>query len=345
MKKSLFSEKSGMTRREFVKTTAVGMGGLALMNWPKAEVLANQKYPYWGKVVVARDDSATDGPKINPQAIGPLLDEAVYALTDGRGWKGIFPVIKPEDKVAIKINAMLAATLITHEEVLDAIVNKLIDMGLKPGNIMIFDGDAAMSKIYRLKMPSISNKGVRILETGVEGGHGFDQKSKTTFFEGTEVSLARIITEAAHLINVPVLKTHTQSGITFSLKNHVGSIDNPRKIHTNLTNSGAIKPGSIAAINNLKAIKEKTRLVVGDSLFGIYQGSPMANPQFVYNGLIVGADPVAVDHQARIILDKERSKHGIEPLIATHIEEAAHLGVGASLIDIKVISLHRKKMG
>jgi uncharacterized protein (DUF362 family) len=344
MKKSLFSEKCGMTRREFVKTTAVGAAGLALIDWSVNEGQASQKYPYWGKVVVARDDLATDGSKINTKAVAPLLEEAVNALTDGRGWQGIFPVIKAEDKVAVKINAMTAATLITHEEVLTVIVDKLIAMGLKPGNIMIFDGDAAVSKIYRLKMPSIRDKGVRILETGVEGGEGFDQKTKTTFLEGTEVTLARIITEAAHLINVPVLKTHTQSGITFSLKNHVGSIDNPRKIHANLSNFGAIRPGSIAAINNLKAIKEKTRLIVGDSLFGIYQESPMAKPQFVYNGLIVGTDPVAVDHQARIILDKERAKHGVEPLIATHIEESAHLGVGAFLTDIKVTSLHRKKM-
>jgi uncharacterized protein (DUF362 family) len=274
-----------------------------------------------------------------------LLDEAVNALTEGQGWERIFPNIKAEDKVAIKINAMIAATFITHEEVLAAIVNKLISIGLKPENVVVFDGDAAVSKIYRLKMPSISTKGVRLLETGVEGGEGFDQKSKTTLLEGTEVRLTRIITEANHLINVPVLKVHTQSGITFSLKNHVGSIDNPRVIHKNLMNIGPIKPGSIAAINNLKAIKEKTRLIVGDSLFGIYQGSHFGRPQFVFNGLIVGTDPVAVDHQARIILNEERGKHGVEPLQADHIEEAARLGVGASPNDVKVTFLHRKKMG
>lgn len=345
MKKSLFCEKRGMTRREFVKTTAVGTAGLAFMNWAKAEVQANQKYPYWGKVVVARDDSATDGPNINNQVLGPLLDEAVNSLTEGRGWKGIFPVIKAKDKVAIKMNAITAATFITHEEVLAAIINKLIDIGFKAENIVVFDGDAAMSKIYRLKMPSISTKGVRLLETGVEGGEGFEKKSKTNLLEGTKVCLPRIITEATHLINVPVLKVHPQSGITFSLKNHVGSIDNPRVIHKNLLNSGAIRPGSIAAINNLKAIKTKTRLIVGDSLFGIYQGTHLGKPQFVYNGLIVGTDPVAVDHQARIILNEERGKHGIEPLQVAHIEEAARLGVGASPNDVEVTSVHRKKMG
>ena len=345
MKKSLFYGKRGMTRREFVKTTAIGTAGLALMNWPKGEVQANQKYPYWGKVVVARDDLATDGPKINTQVVGPLLNDAVNVLTEGRGWGAIFPAIKPGDKVAIKINAFNSAKLISNEEVLDAIVIKLIDIGFKPANIIVFDGDGVSSRIYRLKMPSIPNKGFRILETFVKGGGGFDQKSKPPFLEGAEVSLTRIITESTHLINVPVLKNHSLSGITFSLKNHVGSIDNPRVIHMNSSLTGKIIPGSIAAINNLPAIKEKTRLIVGDGLFGIYQGGPGGSPQFAYNGLIVGTDPVAVDHQARIILDEERGKHGVEPLVATHIEEAAHLGIGASPSDIKVIPLHRKKMG
>ena len=296
MKKSLFCEKRGMTRREFVKTTAVGTAGLAFMNWAKAEVQANQKYPYWGKVVVARDDSATDGPKINTQVVSSLLEEAVNALTDGQGWRAIFPVIKPEDTVAIKINAMTYVKLITNEEVLDAIVIKLIDIGFNPGNIIVFDGDASVSKVTSLEMPSIRKKGVRILETGA-GGEGFDPKSQTPFLDGTEVRLSRIITESNHLINVPVLKTHSGgSGVTFALKNHVGSIDNPRLVHKGLAAFTGIKPGSIAAINNLQGIKEKTRLIVGDSLLGIYQGGPFGNPQFAYNGLIVGTDPVAVDH-------------------------------------------------
>jgi len=240
---------------------------------------------------------------------------------------------------------MTYVTLITHEEVLDAIVIKLIDIGFNPGNIIVFDGDASVSKVTRLEMPSIRKKGVRILETGA-GGEGFDPKSQTPFLDGTEIRLSRIITESNHLINVPVLKTHSGgSGVTFALKNHVGSIDNPRLVHKGLAAFTGIKPGSIAAINNLQGIKEKTRLIVGDSLLGIYQGGPFGNPQFAYNGLIVGTDPVAVDHQARIILDEERSKHSVEPLVATHVEESAQLGIGASPNDVKVISLHRKKMG
>ena len=342
MKKSFFCKESRMTRREFVKTTAVGTAGLAFMNWAKAEVQANQKYPYWGKVVVARDDSATDGPKINTKVVGSLLDEAVNALTDGRGWGRIFPVIKSEDRVAIKINSFRFGTMITHEEVMDVIVSKLIDLGFKAENIIIFDGDDMSTKVTTLMMPSIREKGVRVLNQSSEKS---DPKSRAAFPEGGSVYLTRIISDSTYLINVPVLKDHGSAGITFSLKSHVGSVDNPRAIHQNYGSGNAINPGTIAAINNLQAIKEKTCLIVGDGLFGIYQGGPTGNPQFVYNGLIVGTDPVAVDHQARIILDEERAKHSLRPLVASHIEEAAYLGVGASPNDVKVTPLHRKKTG
>jgi uncharacterized protein (DUF362 family) len=344
MKKSLFCEKSGMTRREFVRTTAVGTAGLAFMNLPKAEALANQKYPYWGKVVVARDDSATDGHKINPQVIGPLLDEAVYALTDGRGWKGIFSAIKPRERVAIKINSMNPGigTLITHEEVLGVIIGKLMDLGAKPGNIIIFDGYSDSVSVTSLEMASIKDKGAKVLNTV---NYTFDNNARATFAKGDEVCLSRIITDAAYLINVPVLKDHFNAGVTFSLKSHVGSVDRPWRIHQGSVFVNDIFAGSIAAINNIRGIKEKTCLIVGDGLFGIYQGGPGGKPQFVYNGLIVGTDPVAVDHQARIILDEERAKHRLKPLVASHIEEASRLEVGASPNDVKVIPLDRKKMG
>jgi uncharacterized protein (DUF362 family) len=291
---------------------------------------------------VARDDSATDGPKIDIMVVGSLLDEAVNALTDGQGWKAIFPFIKSEHRIAIKVNAMSGAKLIIHEEVLDAIVIKLMGLGVPAGNIIVFDGDSNSSQISWLRLPSIKKQGVKVFNTSVIG---FDENTKATFPDGQAVSLSRIITDCTYLINIPTLKDHGQSGITFSLKSHVGSIDDPRRIHREMNYRGIIIPETIAAINNLRAIKEKTRLIVGDGLFGIYQGGPGGNPQFAYNGLIVGTDPVAVDHVARTIIDEERAKHGLQPLVVSHIGEATRLGVGASPNDVKLIPLHRKKMG
>ncbi|MDI6753403.1 MAG: hypothetical protein QME78_03300 [Thermodesulfobacteriota bacterium] len=84
-------------------------------------------------------------------------------------------------------------------------------------------------------------------------------------------------------------------------------------------------------------------MIVGDALFGIYQRGPDGSPQFTYNGLIVGTDPVATDHQARLIIDEERDKNGKPPTNPSHIEEAARLGLGTPINEIKVIPVQRKK--
>ncbi len=237
MNRRLFSGQEGLTRREFVKSTAAAAAALGLMSRP-GDARGDSRYPYWGKVVAARDDSATDGPRVNARVVASLLDEAVQALTDGRGWEGIFPDVRPADRVAIKINAFRTGTLITHEEVLEGIAARLVELGIKPGHIVIFDGDSSASKISSLAMASVKSRGVKVLNTGnyaLIASEGFDRNAAAAFAEGGAACLTRIITESNYLINVPVLKDHGVGGITFSLKNHVGSVDSPNLIHRNLT--------------------------------------------------------------------------------------------------------------
>jgi uncharacterized protein (DUF362 family) len=167
------------------------------------------------------------------------------------------------------------------------------------------------------------------------------------------------LTDAAHLINVPVLKSHWEAGVTFALKNHVGSggenIKDRQKIfhlppeegnrlHKNL-GRGRPKAEAIALINTAPDIKNKTRLIVGDALFGIYLRGPSGEPEFVYNGLIVGTDPVATDHQARLIIENERRNNKIPIVPSLHIEQAIRLGLGAPIDEMKVIPVDRTKKG
>ena len=57
-----------INRREFMKTAVVGAAGLALAGLPSGKSEAVQKYPHWGKAVVIRDESATDGVNIQQQS-------------------------------------------------------------------------------------------------------------------------------------------------------------------------------------------------------------------------------------------------------------------------------------
>jgi hypothetical protein len=72
---------------------------------------------------------------------------------------------------------------------------------------------------------------------------------------------------------------------------------------------------------------------------------PISPPDFAYNGLIVGRDPVATDHQVRLIIESERKKRNLPIVPSTHIDHAIKLGLGAPIDEIKVIPLDRTKKG
>ena len=67
-----------------------------------------------------------------------------------------------------------------------------------------------------------------------------------------------------------------------------------------------------------------------DGLLGIYRGGPGGQPQFVYNSVVVGQDPVALDYQGWKILEAERQKHGLTLTQPQHIKTASEMGLGTN---------------
>jgi hypothetical protein len=91
------------------------------------------------------------------------------------------------------------------------------------------------------------------------------------------------------LINVPTVKVHTMTGIAVSLKNYINFSAKPASYHSPSTNLGEIylKP----------EVKGKTRLIIVDVLRPYFGPGPQINPlhRWNYGGIMVGADPVAID--------------------------------------------------
>ena len=322
-----------LSRRQFVKAASKGALGVALaskIGWRSSEVFG--KVSSMSRVVIHRDEQATEGASIREAVVHRMLREAIEALTDGGGWQALFPSYQAGETIAIKINA-IERRMTSHREVVDAIVEGLVGIGGRENDIIVWDRTAGeLSKAgYVLNEGS---SGVRIMATNRLKDR-YDRTQPVTLGNGT-VHLSRILTDATYLINVPILKDHGGAGITFSLKNHLGSIDYPRVLHDN----GLQK--WIAPLYAAPEIRGKTRVIIGDALFGIYKGGPGGSPQFTYNGLIVGTDPVAVDAQARLIIDEERAKHDLRPVRASHLEDAAERGLGTDDPDrIEVITLPR----
>ncbi len=110
------------------------------------------------------------------------------------------------------------------------------------------------------------------------------------------------------LIALPALKAHQQTGIGTVLKNYIMFSGRPSQYHK----SNSSKLGEIW---NLPDVKGKTRLVLVDSLYPLCDKGPQPDPRYKwhYNGLIAGADPVAVETVCLRIIEEKRQALRGEP--------------------------------
>ena len=116
------------------------------------------------------------------------------------------------------------------------------------------------------------------------------------------------------------------------MKNHYGSISKPANYHGPKNNCDPY----IADINDIPAIRNKTRLIVCDALRGCWQGgpAPQAGDIWAYQGIIVGSDPVACDTVGTWVIDAKRQQQGKDPVsgamgaLPPHINTAARIGLG-----------------
>ena len=326
-----------ITRRIFLKRTIGGVGGIVLTNSLANSISSAQPLADMSRVVVATANDLTEGISVNADAAGRTLDAAMKAFTgkstESEAWRSIFPSLAKDDIIGIKINTLFR--LSTHAEVVDAIVRNLVAIGVPENNIIVWDkSDVDLrSSGYQINR---GDNGVRYL------GTGGDYDGKIYRVGGQSKRLSTIMTQMCdHLINVPVLKDHGTSGVTFSLKNHYGTVDNPGTLHGNNCDP------YIAELNDTEPIKEKTRLIILDASLGVYNGGPGGGPQFRYNSLILGQDPVSLDYHCLQIIDEERKKHGLRPVAevgrpAKHIQTAADMGLGTNdpekieLIEIEI---------
>jgi hypothetical protein len=123
---------------------------------------------------------------------------------------------------------------------------------------------------------------------------------------------------------MPILKNHGTTGISFALKNHYGSINNPVAFHgPNATGM----PG----LNNLPAIRERTRLVIGDALTACLTGWGSAKTG---DSILMSFDPVAHDasglrHWIKVAGEEGVATQWAERTANRWLQGAQQLGIGA----------------
>ena len=294
------------TRREFVQQVAGG--ALLLGAQGGAKALAAVTPAGHSKVVVARDNALHNNGVIDDKRVAALLDHAIAQYTGKQNpaaaWKQI---LRNDKRIGVKINGLGSRGIATHPALILAVCERLLQAGIKPGDIVVWDNRTDFVRNCGMSLSSDPNK-IRVTSSEIEGYE--DQQSS---FGVARIKLAKILTRQCDMvINLPILKDHSMAGLTFSMKNMYGVVDRPMDLHANNCSP------AVADLNAIPIVRDKVRFTIGDAMASVYDGGPGFHPERLWhpNALIVGEDRVAVDHTAWQILEKKRAEAGMKSLEA-----------------------------
>ncbi|MBW1767163.1 MAG: DUF362 domain-containing protein [Deltaproteobacteria bacterium] len=334
-----------MRRRDFLKSVFV-IGAPFIL--PDFEFLKDFKdYKYiepvqnrkFARIVICKDPNCVSNDfSIDNNRPANLFSKALIKFTGKQNTneavKSLFPHFKDTLRVTIKVNTA-SSGMPSHPSVAFAIADSLIEAGLRPDNIIIWE--RSESTLIDAGYTIMDEPGkVRVIGTD-SSGYGYDE-TRTEQVHGVHVNLTSILTRHSdYQINLGVLKHHWFTGAAICLKNHYGSIpllDNPilngpydiLRLHLN-----ACDP-YISELNGIIADKVPTILYVCDGLLGAYNNGPLGPPQWVQNEIMLSNDPVAIDTVGLYLIEKKRKEIGLPPLLnkALYLRTSAHLGLGTN---------------
>jgi uncharacterized protein (DUF362 family) len=329
---------------------------------------------YPGKAVRVRAEKAVDiaGNRVDAPTVKAMLSAGMCELTgcahDRDAWARF---VSPADVVGIKVNCSGAPKIHSNPELVGAIVESLLAVGLPPEHIRIYDRFANQMRIVNFE--AYIGRGIQTAAAENSRGSilGYDPLTyvDVNFFgeEDTRSNLFRLIPEKfTKIINVPTMKEHRAAGVTGCLKNIAyGSFSNVARSHQNEKTNTYSFIGTLASVEPLRS---RTVLNVMDGLRSLWHGGPFLQSQrflFFPKEIAVGTDPVALDRLLIDTIERKREEEGAPSLFARgrehlrpgpeldprynsfirepgHVEYASHLGLGAydkAQIHEKAISL------
>ena len=289
-----------------------------------------------------------------------LVCSVTGKATPDEAWRSL---VKPGEKVGIKVAAKPGVIGGTHPQVAKAVVDGLIAAGIPSANIIVWDRrrDDLVACGYD-RTPGLNLR-------WIEDGEGYDPRSVVTTsaigqlvygdlsFRNTRSSLADILgpqtqlSNESHLpmvlsrgvdkvINIPSLCDSYYTGINGALAGMtIGILDNWRRFGKGEGYGAA----ALAEIYSDERISKKVVLTMMDAMILQYAGGPSASPVncISYGMLLASRDPVALDASALHLLDEQReiSRMPKASEDAGHLEESAAKGLGNN--DPKMITLRR----
>jgi len=346
--------KNKINRREFIKKSSSAVVGAGIALNSRMYIGAE---PGKSRIVeVMHSGVVKDKRKVDVQAVKEMISIGIKTLTGSKNpWKQF---IKPEDRVGLKINTLGRPMLYTHHELIQAIADELLDIGVKEKNIIIWDRFEGHMKNSNFKF---NNTGVGIQCYGTNSREkGVSRNDMNVFYEssfdnpgkrdnnGTISPFSKIFTQDCNkIINMAILKDHTLSGVTLCLKNLAYGVCNNNNRFHGKEHIGPFISGFCA----MPQIKEKVVLHIIDGLEACFDKGPVpSSPNVLYTPktLWLGTDPVALDAVGFQAIDAKRKDKGLPPLSQTgrpvdHIKLAAQKGIGTD--DLGKIKIDKIKLG
>jgi uncharacterized protein (DUF362 family) len=292
---------------------------------------------------------------VSPTVVRRMVDQVVCAAakksTPAAAWASL---VKPTDRVGIKVAASGGASGGTRPAVVEAIARGLASAGVRPSNILVWDrnldellaaGFSQKSPLYRLRWTDpASGYDKKSLVTAPVLGRLIWGDSQFGFREGSSMAdvlstgeqlsstshWAKILTsEVDKIVNVPALQDSSFSGIHGAIANMtLPNLDNWRRF----TRAPEHGDPYLAEIYADEMIRDKVVLTILDALLLQYAGGPFPNPGFLleYHTIFASLDPVAIDATSLRLLDENRAPSKLPSLEKmTRWLEAAHaLGLG-----------------
>jgi len=309
----------------------------------------------------AHNDDAIRDYKPNPELVRRMTNALVLAVTHqpdiARAWRSL---VKPNDRVGIKISAAGGELFTTHRDIVNAIVDGLVAAGQSRQSIIVWDKslggakEAGYTESEGYQLRSIPPRdgydpkatiSAPFLGNLIWGDYEYVVNRAMPLLSETENTssishLSKIVAnEVTKIINLPVLSDNVRNGLAGCLYNvTIPNIDNWRRFGVP-PDFGAT---SIPEIYADPHIGQKVVLNMMDGLLAQYAGGPESQPgyAFPFATLYASKDPVAIDAIALRHLEEWRAKRKVPPIkrLGAHVQVAAQDGLGNenfSLIEIR----------
>jgi hypothetical protein len=281
------------------------------------------------KVVHTHHAGVWNGDALAPEAIRQMLDASITELTGLNdaieAWASLFD---PSEQIAIKVNAFRNSIIWTHVPLVMAVTESLQRAGVPAEQIVIFD--YYTTELETAGYPvNPDGPGVRCYGTDRDYTGGWQ-------IVGSDVQLSDIVLDCDALINMPVLKSHMLSGISFAMKNHYGTFSRPEGFHR-----GKRINRGMAELNALPPIKDRTRLIIGDVLEACLKHAnsfPYWQADFTGDSIFMSFDPVAHDTVglelfSQLLVADERNPAAATNMATPWLVSGAELGLGTNDLD------------